>query len=325
MGHRLRYALVGVGLFLLFFAVIERVYAYPRLAKVPLDPYSMPAAKGTGTYFDVSKLQMKHDARLRNTRVVKGDPGAGSAKVAVWDQFFNTVDLDTGGVVSAVRERVVFDRVSGQPVHCCGESPRHDGLILNFPFDTKKTTYQFWDTAAGHSAPAVFTGVEEIDGLRTYRFEQQLRGARVRPVDLPGSFAGQPDVQSIDAFLVDDDDKTVWVEPVTGRIIKGQDHSRQTVQDASGAAFLTGFDATLTYTDETVAANVAAAKEDVAGLRLTGVLLPVGSALLGAVLLAAGLLLGPRRRALHVAGDRTPTPVGGGDGDGATERLRTRP
>jgi hypothetical protein len=326
MDRRLRYGLVGLGLFLLLFALIERVYAYPRLAKVPLGAYSVPLAEGVGSYFDVGKLQMIYDARLRNTRVVKGDPRAGNARVAVWDMFLNTVDLETGGSISVIQERVVFDRVTGMPAHCCGESPRHDGLALNFPFGTRKTTYPFWDPVAKRGAPATFVREEQVLGLRTYRFEQRIRGARIRPVDLPGSLAGRPDVDSIPAILVDDDDKTLWVEPVTGRIIRGQDHSRQTVQDASGITYLTAFDATLTYTDDTVAANVAAARDDIGGLRLAGVVLPVGAALPGALLLAAGLLLPAPRRAPPAPAEPEP----GGQWwvvgpDGVVERLHPGP
>jgi hypothetical protein len=300
MGRGLRYAVVGVGLFLLFFAVVERLYAYPRLAKVPLAPYSKPQADGTGTYFDVSKLRVVDGATMRNTRVVKGDRDAGSAKVAVWDQFFNTVDLNGGNRIDAVQERVVFDRVTGQAVHCCGEQPRHDGIILTFPFPTRKTTYQMWDTSAQRSAPVSFVNEEEISGLRTYRFEQRIPGARLRSIDLPGPLAGQPGLTSVPSVLVDDDEKSIWVEPTTGRIIKGQDHSRQTVQDpTTGKTYLTAFDATLTYTDQTVADNVAQAKEDLSGLRLARVVLPATSALLGVVLLAVGLLVPPRRSVPH--------------------------
>jgi hypothetical protein len=300
MSRGVRYAVFAVGLFLLLFAVIERVYAYPRLAKVPLNPYSQPQADGTGTYFDVSKLRVVDGASLRNTRVVKGDPRAGSSKVAVWDQFFNTVDLNGGNRINAIQERVVFDRKTGMAVHCCGETPRHEGIILTFPFPTKKTTYQMWDTSAARSAPASFVAEEEIDGLKTYRFEQRIPGARLRSVDLPGPLAGQPGLTSVPGVLVDDDEKSIWVEPTTGRIIKGQDHSRQTVQDpTTGKVYLTAFDATLTYNDQTIAANVALAKEDLDGLRLARVLLPGVSALLGVALLALALLLPPRRSVPH--------------------------
>src|SRR5215218_7761850 len=255
MDRRLRYGLLGVGLFLLLFALIERAYAYPRLAKVPLGVYSVPVAEGIGSYFDTGRLEMVRGARLRTTRVVKGDRGAGRPRVAVWDMFLNTVDLDTGRRLSLTQERVVFDRVSGLPVRCCGESPRHDGIMLNFP-----------------------------------------GGTRLRPDGLPGSLGGQPGVYSIAAAVVLDDDKTMWVEPVTSRIVKGQDHSRQMVRDAAGTTYLTAFDATLTYTDDTVAGNLAAARDDLGGLRLAGVVLPVTAGLVGALLLAVGLLAPASRR-----------------------------
>jgi hypothetical protein len=185
-------------------------------------------------------------------------------------------------------------------VHCCGEQPRHDGIILTFPFPTRKTTYQMWDTSAQRSAPVSFVDEEDINGLRTYRFEQHIPGAHLRSIDLPGPLAGQPGLTSVPSVLVDDDDKSIWVEPTTGRIIKGQDHSRQTIQDpTTGKVFLTAFDATLTYTDQTVASNVALAGDDLSGLRLARVVLPGTSALLGIVLLALGLLVPPRRTVPH--------------------------
>jgi hypothetical protein len=132
MDRRLRYGPVRVGLLPLF-ARIERLYGYARLAKVLLGVYSVPLADGTGSYFDVSRLRMVHCARLHTTRVVKDESRAGSARVAVWDMFLNTVDLESGGRISVIQERVAFDRVGGMPVRCCGETPRHDGVMLNSP------------------------------------------------------------------------------------------------------------------------------------------------------------------------------------------------
>jgi hypothetical protein len=324
MDRRLRYGLLGVGLFLLLFALLERAYAYPRLAKVPLGVYSVPMAEGTGSYFDAGRLEMVRGARLRSTRVVKGDREAGGPRVAVWDMLLDTVDLDTGRRISLLQERVVFDRVTGRPVRCCGESPRHDGIMLNFPFGTRQASYPFWDPVAARSAPASFVREELVDGLRTYRFQQRIRGARIRPVELPGSLAGQPGVDAIAASVVLDSDKTLWVEPVTGRIIKGQDHAHQTVKDASGVTYLTVLDVTLTYTDDTVAGNVAAVRDDLDRLRLAGVVLPAAAGLLGALLLGAGLLGPPARRPPPAPGGpepgRTLWVVGS---DGATERLRS--
>ena len=100
MGRRVGYVLVFLGLFLIFFGLVERVYAYPRLKKAPLDQYSQPVATGTGTYFNRSpdKLQEVNGAELRNIRTVRGDVKAGSDEVAVWDSFNSTVAVADGCV-----------------------------------------------------------------------------------------------------------------------------------------------------------------------------------------------------------------------------------
>ena len=107
-------------------------------------------ATGTGTYFNRSpdKLTEVTGAQLKNVRVVRGDVAAGTDEVAVWDSFNSTVDTADQGVITATQERIALDRVTAQSVQCCGENPRHQGLTLKFPFDTKQTTYQFWDGPA---------------------------------------------------------------------------------------------------------------------------------------------------------------------------------
>ena len=194
MGRRLGYVLVFIGLFLLFFGLFERFYAYPRLKKAPLDQESAPVAVGTGTYFNRSpeKLREIPGAQLKNIRTVKGDPKAGTEEVAVWDSFVSTVDLADGGVITATQERIALDRVTAQAVNCCGENPRHQGLTLKFPFDTKKQTYQFWDGPAGRALPAVYTREETIQGVKVYRFEQRIDRKTLRTQEVPGSLAGDP-------------------------------------------------------------------------------------------------------------------------------------
>jgi hypothetical protein len=293
VGRRLGYVLVFVGLFLLFFGLFERFYAYPRLKKAPLDQYSQPVATGTGTYFNRSpeKLREINGAQLKNVRTVRGDAKAGTDEVAVWDSFISTVDLADRGVITATQERVALDRVTAQSVNCCGENPRHQGLTLKFPFDTKKQTYQFWDGPANRALPAVFTREETIQDVKVYRFEQRIGPLTLGTQDLPGSLAGQPDVASVETDIVYTNLKTIWVEPATGIIVKGQQAVSQVLQTPGGEQVLTLLDTTLTYDDATVTANADDAAEGAGQLRLLGTILPLGALLLGLVLLVVGLLL----------------------------------
>ena len=293
MARRIGFVLVFVGLFLLFLGLFERVYAYPRLKKAPLDQYSTPVATGTGTYFNRSpdKLTEITGAQLKNVRTVRGDVKAGSDEVAVWDSFNSTVDTADQGVITATQERIALDRVTAQSAQCCGENPRHQGLTLKFPFDTRKTTYQFWDGPAQRALPARFTREERINGVEVYRFEQRIDRLDVGDQDLPGRLAGDPDAASVQTNVDYSNLKTLWVEPTTGIIVKAQQDVSQILRTQGGEEVLTLVDAVLTYDEATVDANADDAASGANQLRLLGTIVPIAALALGLIALAAGLVL----------------------------------
>jgi hypothetical protein len=309
MGRRVGFVLVFVGLFLLFFGLFARVYTYPRLKKAPLDQYSEPVATGTGTYFNRSpdKLTEVTGAQLLNKRVVRGDVAAGTDEVAVWDSFNSTIDTADQGVITATQERIALDRVTAQSVQCCGENPRHQGLTLKFPFDTKQTTYQFWDGPAQRALPAVFTRAETIDGVDVYRFEQRIDRLDIGDQEIPGSVAGDPDTASVQTDIIYSNTKTLWVEPTTGIIVKAQQDVTQVLETPGGEQVLTLVDALLTYDEATVSNNADDAAAGARQLRLLGTILPAVALFLGLVALAAGLVLLRSPEGRRVArGERRP-------------------
>ena len=309
MARRLGFVLVFLGLFLLFFALVERVYAYPRLKKAPLDQYSQPVATGTGSYFNRSpdKLREITGAQLKNVRTVRGDVKAGSDEVAVWDSFNSTVDTADQGVITATQERIALDRVTAQSVQCCGENPRHQGLTLKFPFDTRKTTYQFWDGPAQRALPAAFTRTERINGVSVYRFEQRIDQLDIGDQDIPGTLAGEPDTPSVQTDVIYSNVKTLWVEPATGIIVKAQQDVTQVLRTPGGENVLTLIDAVLTYDEATVDANADDAAKGVNQLRILGTILPIAALALGLIALAAGLVLLRSPEGRRVArGERRP-------------------
>jgi hypothetical protein len=309
MARRIGFVLVFVGLFLLFFGLFDRVYIYPRLKKAPLDQYSQPVATGTGSYFNRSpdKLREITGAQLKNVRTVRGDVAAGSDEVAVWDSFNSTVDTADQGVITATQERIALDRVTAQSVQCCGENPRHQGLTLKFPFDTRKTTYQFWDAPAQRALPAAFTREERINGVTVYRFEQRIDQLDIGDQDIPGALAGDPDTPSIQTDVVYSNAKTIWVEPATGIIVKAQQDVSQVLRTQGGEEVLTLVDAVLTYDEATVDANADDAASGANQLRLLGTIVPIAALALGLIALAAGLVLLRSPEGRRVArGERRP-------------------
>jgi hypothetical protein len=293
MARRVGFILVFVGLFLLFFGLFERFYAYPRLKKAPLDQYSQPVATGTGTYFNRSpdRLEEVTGAQLKNVRTVRGDVGAGTDEVAVWDSFNSTVDTADQGVITATQERIALDRVTAQSVQCCGENPRHQGLTLKFPFDTEKITYQFWDGPAQRALPAAYTRTERLEGVDVYRFEQRIDRLDVGDQEIPGALAGDPETPSVQTNIIYSNLKTLWVEPSTGIIVKAQQDVSQVLETPGGEQVLTLLDGVLTYDQATVSGNADDAASGANRLRLLGTILPAAALLLGLIVAAAGLVL----------------------------------
>jgi hypothetical protein len=303
VARRIGYALVFVGFFLLFSALLVRFYAYPRLQKAPLNQYSQPVATGTATYFNRAQLK-EVDAQVQNIRTVKGDPKAGSSTTAVWDSFSVTKDLSDNGVITADQERVAMDRVTGESRHCCGDQPPHSGLTFKFPFNTQKRTYLFWDTTARRAFPANYAGSEKIDGLTTYRFEQRFNDVRLDTVQVSGEQAHQPGVATVPATIIYGNIKTLWVEPRTGIIVKAGQDVTQLLQTDAGVTVLTAFKGQLVYDDATVRANADDARTAAGQLRMIQWILPIVALVLGVVLIVAGVLAIGRRPAegRHVAG-----------------------
>src|SRR6266511_3673812 len=304
VGRRVIYLLVFVGFFLVFFSLLLRFYAYPRLQKAPLNQYSQPVAVGTATYFNRAQLR-EVNAQIQNIRTVKGDPKAGSSSTAVWDSFLVTKDLGDNGVIAADLERIALDRVTAESKHCCGDQPPHSGLTLKFPFNTQKRTYSFWDTYAKQAFPATYAGSERIQGLEVFRFEQRFSNVPLDRLEVSGAQAGQPNVATVPATIMFSAVKTLWVEPRTGIIIKAGEDATQILQTDTGVPVLTAFKGSLVYNQKTISDNVDDARTAVSQLRLIQWILPIGGLVLGVVLVVVGVVLLGRGNSggQHAAGE----------------------
>src|SRR6266571_3375257 len=161
-----------LGLLFVFLAPLLRFYTTPRVEKAPLDLYDDIVSTGVGQYFSTNPhfLRLVGSVPLENRQIFRGDVAAGSSSTAVYDSFSSTRDLQHDAVIDASKARIVFDRVTGLAVHCCGESPRESALTLKFPFDVQRTTYHLWDGTAKQALPARYLRDGHIVGLGVYLF-----------------------------------------------------------------------------------------------------------------------------------------------------------
>ncbi len=141
----------------------------------------------------------------------------------------------------------------------------HKGLVLKFPFGTEKKRYNFWELNTRQAWPIDFKKEEKILGLTTYKFEQTVPTTKISTIEgVPCSALKLSCSGSVDVDRDYASNRTIWVEPVTGAIIKAVDKQYSTLQ-YQGQAVATATDGTFTYTDETVKKNVEGVKDPSTG------------------------------------------------------------
>jgi hypothetical protein len=306
--------LIAVGVALLAMAPLLRFYAYPALAKAPLDQDSQTVSVAPGaTYLNIGKLELVEGATLTATRRVQGDVAAGNDDRAVWDVFVRVEN--EGALVTATTDRVAFDRSTSVAVNCCGESlngadAKHEGIEYKFPFNAEKKTYQYFDTTIGQASDMVYKASEKVAGVDVYRYEQVIEPTKIAELEVPGTLIGRTEVSvPVDRFY--SNLRRVWVEPSTGVIVKGQEEQLSTLRDDTGEDVLTVTEATLTFNDETVAEQAKTAKDNARSLSLLRTIGPAALLLVGLVLFLLGLGLALRggNDEYDEPGTRTQEPV----------------
>lgn len=330
------YVLIGLGVFAVALGLMLRLYAYPRLAKAPLDPKAVSVATGSGITALVfvesggSTLpEIRQNLNLTATRTVTGDLTQPEVKdggnVESWIETVETVD-QSGTVIKRTERQVCLDRHTNEAVEPCQN--RHvianndpnsyaaiteddvpqPGVNLKFPFDTEKRSYQFYDLTVRAATEARFDGEEDIDGLSTYRFVQDIPATKIEPRQVPGTLVNKPDQPLVQTDLYYQVKRTIWVEPATGQIIKGQEaqHQELVAADQSPGSGTVVLDGTLIFNDETIAKNVQDAKDNRGKLWLLTTL-PVILWIVGTLVIVGGVaLLLFRRRGKGVPDENPP-------------------
>ena len=182
----------------------------------------------------------------------------------------------------------------------------HKGLVLKFPFNTQKKTYDFWEINTRRAWPIKFEKEEKILGLTTYKFVQEVPTTDISVIEgVPKSALGIAGEGSVDVTRDYASTRTIWAEPVTGAVIKAVDKQYSTLK-YEGDTKAVATDATFTYTDETVKKNVDGVKRADTGkidggykkialeLTLIKTVVPLIALILGILLIALAAFLQAR-------------------------------
>ena len=277
--------LLGLGSFLIVAALTVVLWGADAVKKTPLDTDSVTRLAGTADKLNPGTGEVE-SLDVKATSVTKADTELSDDEVIV---FVNTVCLviDEGDVpdcvdegddrlISATDDVFATDRHTAEavndPKYLPPSAEEKSGVINKWPFDAQKKDYSYWDGLLGEAVDAAYDGSESIDGLETYKYHVLVEDAPAEVVD------GVDGIYSQDKYL--------WIDPVTGAIIKQTQHEVRELEDGS-----TLLDMQLAFTDDQVSANVADAKDSGRLLGLLTSTLPLVGFIGGAIALVAGLFL----------------------------------
>ena len=170
---------------------------------------------------------------------------------------------------------------------------KHEGLSYKFPFDAEKKTYQFFDTTAQAATTMKYKGSEKIQGLTVYRYQQQVGPVQIGELEVPGDLVGSS-APSVKAPRWYDNIRTVWVEPLSGVIVKGQEQQHQALKDAAGADAVTLIKVTVTFDERTQKQQADLAKDARSKAALVGTWVPLAAIVLAIICGVLAFVLGRR-------------------------------
>jgi hypothetical protein len=301
------YVLIFLGVFLIALAAIVRFVVAPTVVKAPLtipSKYTNVLASGSDfNYFDAaSGKNIKINVWI--TRDITGDVAAGTDDIAVYDESLcltrddgshpGCVGNGNPALITNSTDRVPFNRKSGMAVNDAkfggnvdgSTQIKHEGLGYKFPIDTEKKTYQYFDTVVGKAFPMKYSGEATIDGVDVYKFVQHMVN---EPVYTNNTF---PSTYT--------NTRTVWVEPTTGVIVKGQEQLKQVLTGRESLnpsskvvepklANIVALEGTLTFTDDTVKLQAQLADDNLSKIKLVRLWLPLIALIVGLIALGLGI------------------------------------
>ncbi len=336
------FGLMGLGAALLIAALLLSTYTKGRISKIPLDIDTTLVSDGTGTVLDPASLLGERFVVDRNAPVamqqqlsVEAPSNSDVVTLQVGDTLRRTDKQQDNGLLLAMVDTVTVDRKTALAVSSdtnpggAVQKPRsiedqnpptnvalpHDGLAYRFPFDTEKKTYPFFDPIAQKAYDANYEGEEDVNGLNTYRFTQNVgydgSGAEAKldePVKYASLYDNDEDSQvtaraSLWGIEGDPDEqitmsryyaaqRTFWVDPVSGTIVKAKEHGYHYYARDALKPEVTFADYTVTSNEDTVESQVASARAEGDTVGLWGRILPITFTVLGLVALVGGVLLG---------------------------------
>ncbi len=331
--------IMGLGAALLIAALLLWTYTTSRITKIPLDIDTTLIGEGTGSALDPASIGGDQFVVNQNVPLVsqqqitvESPANADVVTLQAGDSVRRTDKQKDSGLLLAIVDTVTLNRKTALAVsddtHPGGavQKPRgitddnppanialpHDGLSYRFPFHTEKQTYQYFDPIAQKAYDVNYEDNEDVNGLTTYRFTQNIgydsSGKLVAPVKYPSLYANDEDgrvTAPAAKWGVASDDpneqitmtryyaaqRTFWVDPVSGTIVKKQEHANHYFARDPLKPEGSLVEYKITSNEETVESQVNTARDERDRLALWSRVLPITFTAAGLIALVGGVLL----------------------------------
>lgn len=331
---------IGLGAAMLIAALLLSTYTSSRITKIPLDIDTTLISDGSGTALDPASLAGDHFVINQDVPVVsqqqitvESPANADVVTLQVGSTVRRTNKQKDAGLLLAIVDTVTLNRKTAlavsddtrtggaiqKPRTITDENPptnsalRHEGLSYRFPLHTEKKTYAYFDPIAQKAFPANYEGQQDVNGLSTYRFTQNIGyttdGKLDNPVKYPSLYAGNEDGKVTASAAMwnlppggDPNEqitmtryyavqRTFWVDPVSGTIVKETEHANHYFARDQLKPEATLADYKVTSTEDTVQSQVNAARDERDRLSLWSRVLPITFTAVGLIALIGGGVL----------------------------------
>ncbi|WP_206489682.1 DUF3068 domain-containing protein [Rhodococcus sp. KRD162] len=336
--------LIGLGAFLVVAAILIPTYTVSALEKTPLDLEVTTVSTGEGSVLNSSSLAAGRAVVDENVPLVSQrfvtveDPSNADIMTLQAGQTLRRSDkqADTG-LLTANVDRVTVDRKTSMPVdnpigtiQVSGDKPAeevaHTGLQYKFPFNAEQKSYPYFDINARASKDIDFVEATEINGTPVYKYQQTVGPVDLstvvnlptNKVTLPADTWGvEGGTEPVTMTRWYENTRTVWVEPETGVIVKGEEQLHQYYAREAGTPEVDVLKAPITFDENTVEYQIQQAKDGQDKISLFGRTIPIVAGVLGVIALIAGVFLllrggnGDHRQPARADNAPRPNPAGG--------------
>jgi len=280
-----------VGAFLVAIALLAQFYMGEALLKTPLDVDQVIDVDGTAQVANAK-------GKLKETPVVAWsvyhvDTGLSDSDVVSFQNsqcLVKDIGNPTGCVSSddpqdrlltAFTDDYATDRRTAEAVNDLKYLPAgaipHEGLINKWPFLAEKKTYTYWDDGTRTGVDATYAGTDQRDGNDVYVYDVHVPSTKMDVAE------------GIEGFY--QDDKQLYVDPMTGSIIDQIEHQVRTDTDGN-----TIIDLQIAFTDAKVQELVDEAEDHGKQLKLIRTYVPVVGYAVGVPAFLIGLFMTVRGR-----------------------------